>query len=489
MQFTCESCKTILQIADDKVRGKRLVVRCKRCGAKIGISDPLLAGSTPPRLVAGAPAPAPRPASAPPAPRPVAAAPPPRAEPQKARRPTDTESTRAMDSDLLERALEASKQDEPLPGRAPPPAHPAPAADAQVAPPEDAPDWFAMIAGKQTGPMTRAEVEGKVDDTSVGPRTYLWKEGMASWQRAKDVPELAGLFGASPEAAPIPAPAAEAGRHGMTELSPADLEAGRAAAGGDRTERELSADDFQDVARPAGEPRSESESPQRQKGGAVPQRDLSSLAESTPLLEQSATELASWASDELSKKGQSNPRLQKLDSSPQRRKTGPILLSHGEEKPRTQLWIAVVLGLLIAAAFAGYSTFFGAQPPAKPSDSAGEGPPPEPGKSEPKPKEPAPLLGLTADQVRRKLDENKGALQGCIDDALKHEPNLKVGKIHIATTIAPSGTVTSTRIDKRNVDESALGTCLKRATRRIAFPPFHGDPFDVDIPIVVTASE
>jgi hypothetical protein len=97
--------------------------------------------------------------------------------------------------------------------------------------------------------------------------------------------------------------------------------------------------------------------------------------------------------------------------------------------------------------------------------------------------------GLTADDVRKKLDQNKGALQGCIDQALRREPNLRVGKIHIATTIAPSGSVTAAKIDKRTVDESPLGSCLKRATRRIVFPAFAGDAFDVDIPIVVTAGE
>jgi hypothetical protein len=49
--------------------------------------------------------------------------------------------------------------------------------------------------------------------------------------------------------------------------------------------------------------------------------------------------------------------------------------------------------------------------------------------------------------------------------------------------------VTTARIDKRTVNESQLGSCLKRATMHIAFPAFAGDPFDVDIPIVVTATE
>ncbi len=91
--------------------------------------------------------------------------------------------------------------------------------------------------------------------------------------------------------------------------------------------------------------------------------------------------------------------------------------------------------------------------------------------------------------MRKKLDENKSALQGCIDEALRRDPNLRVGKIHISTTIAPSGQVTTAKIDKNTVDQSPLGACLRRATRRIAFPPFSGDAFDVDIPIVVTAGD
>src|SRR5439155_1303876 len=102
---------------------------------------------------------------------------------------------------------------------------------------------------------------------------------------------------------------------------------------------------------------------------------------------------------------------------------------------------------------------------------------------------PPAAIGLTADQVRRKLDENKPALQDCVDDALRRDPSLKVGKIHVATTIAPSGQVTAARIDRQNVDESALGACLKRATQRIVFSQFSGAAFDVDIPISVSSGE
>src|SRR6266513_959384 len=188
MQFSCESCKAHLQIADEKVRGKRLVVRCKRCGAKIALADPLLSNS-PPHVIA------PGPASSPPA---VS--------------DTDTESTRAMDSDVLERALRASRRDDfqtasPPTQRfaAPPPAIP-----------PDPAVWFAMLHGKQTGPMTRTDLETRADEGELGPRTYVWCEGMDSWQRAKDVIELVALF---PQL-PTPPPMALAHRSAQVLASP-----------------------------------------------------------------------------------------------------------------------------------------------------------------------------------------------------------------------------------------------------------------------------
>src|SRR5207245_8862314 len=104
---------------------------------------------------------------------------------------TDTESARAMDSDLLERALQASRTEDrsvngsPLTQRFAAPSPPVPANPAV---------WFAMLQGKQTGPLTRAELEVRANDGELGPRTYIWCEGMDRWQRAKDVLELGEMI-------------------------------------------------------------------------------------------------------------------------------------------------------------------------------------------------------------------------------------------------------------------------------------------------------
>src|SRR5438128_6526821 len=192
MQFICETCKANLQIADEKVRGKRLIVRCKRCGTQIRIADPALATSQSGAKASTGPIatsqpdrkPSTGPIRAPPA------------------RDTDTESTRAMDSEMLEKAVRASKGDEAAaaslgqasPARSSPPRPPPEDLSRR---PRDPPVWFAMIGGKQTGPISRAELGLKTAAGQVGPRTYLWKEGMESWVRAKDLAEVSPLFAAA----------------------------------------------------------------------------------------------------------------------------------------------------------------------------------------------------------------------------------------------------------------------------------------------------
>src|SRR3989440_6121728 len=210
MQFICESCKANLHIADEKIRGKRLIVRCKRCGVQIRIVDPALVPSQSTGKPAGsASQSAARPEAGPirgsqsgggPSTGPIARASAPRRE-------TDTQNTRAMDSEVLENALRASKAEDAAPRASAVPARraePPPPPPRQTPLPRDPAVWFAMLQGKQLGPITRAELGLKASAGQVGPRTYLWKEGMESWIRAKDVPELVPLFAAPPTPPPPP---------------------------------------------------------------------------------------------------------------------------------------------------------------------------------------------------------------------------------------------------------------------------------------------
>jgi predicted Zn finger-like uncharacterized protein len=679
MQFSCESCKATLHIGDDKVKGKRLVVRCKRCGNRIQIADPALG----PAPAAAAPLatsavlspvskPAPKPAPAP-APRQEELRPVADDEP----RDSDTEDTRAMESDLLEKALQASKRDDlSSAGMAPIAAQPAPRS--APPPPRDPPVWFAMVAGQQTGPMSRAELGLKAATSAVTGRTYVWKEGMNGWLRAAEVPDLAALFAAPPPPKPAPKPApappkptppaqktapkqapAAAPRAGVAEFSTQDfgsLDLGGAAESDDKAlSLELDGPVHRTgvsgapepisakttvpgrpnaksapvlAAAPAPEPRPAPD-PAAMSGisldGLSPVNKTAeddeerTNVESLPLGERvhqekvaselfnsgevtggsSAVDLAKWASSELGKKpplsGENKkpgpplmtpqpqapvqpaaaaaapaPRADPFADVPdapgltlpdKADTTGKVLARSGVTKSRAPMVMGVVFACLVVVAVLGWALVGGepkpeappvpqevarpsvggtgdtqvgqqlvakdpAQKPAAPAKKvAAAGSDAKPAekaqdqkaaaitqeqadalkqldnergvgnhgpKADAAPAVPATSTteaALTPADIRKKLVENKGALQSCIEDALKKDPALKVGKVRIKTTIAPSGTVTAAAIDKQKVDESPLGACLKRAMKRIIFPSFSGEAFEVDIPLQVTAGE
>jgi predicted Zn finger-like uncharacterized protein len=541
MQFSCDSCKAQLQIADEKVRGKRLRVRCRRCGALIALADPAFPKSAP-RVVS-----APPPAFAAPA---VSSAPPPAASPAPApvaadAPRSDVEITRAMETEVLERALQASAAEgAPQNGAT---------AHQGVAPeeaPADGPIWFAMLHGKQTGPLTRAELDARANEGEVGPRTYLWREGMDSWQRAKDVAELGAMFPQfpgsllpTPEAKPLPASSSAPPARAPQEEKPAaavPLPTPAPQRQPQPAPAQAPAPAQEQAFAPAHPQLSEPEQPlpgsqvwqmgesaaaaadlqepipalPPERGPADVARELFASGEHS-ISQKNAIDLARWATDELDRKkgGSEHARM----SPPVIAPSTPMFETASPKKGKGALIAFVILAALGAIVLVLWILLGGApadrQEDARPEPRvrtqqtvpvpAQQPPPAAPKQSDPSPSapqakalEPSPQaappassVGLTAEQVRRKLDESKPALQACIDEVLRRDPKLRVGKIHIAATIAPNGQVVAARIDKRAVDESPLGVCLKRATRRIAFPSFGGAAFDVDIPIVVTAGD
>jgi predicted Zn finger-like uncharacterized protein len=487
MQFSCESCKTALQIADEKVRGKRLIVRCKRCGSKITISDPALAGEASPPITAPA-----------------------------ARAPT------------LQRPAAAASRDPPI--------------------------WFAMLGGKQTGPFTRAEVGIKIAEGAVGPRTYMWKDGMASWERAKDVADVSVMFGPEP---PRTAASPSVPSVGFREFSTADFGNTDLGTGEQKLdEPEFSTEDLGGIgakrdgsrprrsAEPQAKARHERLAPTAAErapaqmgshgaedrttvdplplGERVQQEGMAKELFHTGSLEtagQSALDLALLESDKPTKKRRdSGPAAPKVSQPPPAlRATQPpkelIFASAAPTRANRGTLVAAIAFCVLAALVvllwslvrSGSERRAGETPAAhkrtaRATAAAAAKADAQQSKAKPPPDKPAPAAapaepaaakssGLTSRQVRRKLNESKGALQACVDQALRLDPNLHVGRILITTRIAPTGQVTAAKIDKSTVDGSPLGACLKRATRRIVFPSFTGDPFEAQIPVVVTAGE
>lgn len=63
--------------------------------------------------------------------------------------------------------------------------------------------FFVVANGQQTGPFPLAVLQQMVGAGSFAPASLVWRQGMAGWQAASAVPELAGLF-ATATPPPIP---------------------------------------------------------------------------------------------------------------------------------------------------------------------------------------------------------------------------------------------------------------------------------------------
>ena len=62
--------------------------------------------------------------------------------------------------------------------------------------------WFVALAGQQAGPFDAAALQGHMATGRLTRDSLVWRNGMAAWTAASQVPELAALFGNVPP--PLP---------------------------------------------------------------------------------------------------------------------------------------------------------------------------------------------------------------------------------------------------------------------------------------------
>lgn len=97
--------------------------------------------------------------------------------------------------------------------------------------------------------------------------------------------------------------------------------------------------------------------------------------------------------------------------------------------------------------------------------------------------------GLDDAAAGKVVASSQAAFQGCIEEALKRQPNLKVGKITLTVHVGSSGTVIRTELEPRIHELSDWGKCLRERAKRMVFPAFAGDEETaVQIPLVVGVS-
>jgi predicted Zn finger-like uncharacterized protein len=234
MKFLCPSCKTKYQIADDKVSGRAVRMKCRKCGYIIPISQVPPAPPTvhPPAVDALPPVPrpplAPRglapPPSSRPVPRPPSATPPPKSAPV---RPVVAAPARALPARPAVQtpvaAKIAPKVDEV---RAPPRASSellnafeddveeqpttiagggalAAAFGALVTAPRDtkavgdhampADEWYVGINDVPVGPIRLGELRAKAASGAIQGDSLVWRDGLEDWRPLRSFPELVAV--------------------------------------------------------------------------------------------------------------------------------------------------------------------------------------------------------------------------------------------------------------------------------------------------------
>lgn len=180
MKFLCGNCKAKYQIADEKVSGRTLRMKCRRCG-----HDILIDGHNMPQSTPSSPAPAPRRTGS----STVSVMPGP------GRGGSSAQALPARPGSA------GGSLPRPGSGRSKPPSGLSADFRRHVAAPPEVPQrsapydlWHVAIQDVPVGPMTRDELARKIDAGAVTPESLCWREGMDDWRPLGDLPELAQLL-------------------------------------------------------------------------------------------------------------------------------------------------------------------------------------------------------------------------------------------------------------------------------------------------------
>lgn len=157
MKFVCEHCHSKYNIADSKVQGKVLKIRCKKCGNVIEVRDPGAAaveGRSEPEKKAPAKG---------------------KLEGRFAESFRSGEATRRRGTPGLRRAVERS-------------------AETMERDETELKVWFVALENKPIGPVQARTVHRYQQAGKVGDDTLVWKEGLPDWTALRNCKELVGLL-------------------------------------------------------------------------------------------------------------------------------------------------------------------------------------------------------------------------------------------------------------------------------------------------------
>lgn len=201
MKFLCDNCKAKYQIADEKVAGKTVRMKCRKCGhlieVKAAVTETSVAKSTPPpgpldgddKTVVGPP---PAALSAMAAKAPAAKI----ATSLTSTRPPAQKQSPPKESALAGAFQRTVQRDEP-------------SAQRSLRELQAADQWYVAINGVPVGPIRMSELRRKAAVGAVTEDSLVWQEGLEEWRPLRTYPELAeavreAIAGGRPSLTPHP---------------------------------------------------------------------------------------------------------------------------------------------------------------------------------------------------------------------------------------------------------------------------------------------
>jgi predicted Zn finger-like uncharacterized protein len=192
VKFLCDQCKAKYQIADEKVAGKTVRMKCRKCGHLIEVraavtetsaasdSGPPPPSDIPAPLAGAVVRPAPPKGMGTPLPRP--AAPPPRAplatSLASAKAPKPAAPPSALAGAFKSNVQREEEVSTPF--------------DMSELAPDDA--WYVAINGVPVGPIKISEVRRKAALGAVTEDSLVWQEGQDEWRPARQLADLAAII-------------------------------------------------------------------------------------------------------------------------------------------------------------------------------------------------------------------------------------------------------------------------------------------------------
>lgn len=504
MKFVCDRCKTRYSIADEKVRGKVLKVRCKTCSNIIVVRESTAAlqlaalGNEAPSEAAASPGSA-------------------------GAESSSTTSPSAGSPSAGSLSAGSASAGKPV---------------SAASPPAGGADWWVAVKGQQVGPVKARDVERMFREGQVTPRTYAWHEGLPGWSRIRDLAEFAHLVaeGEARAVPPPPLPPADDAFGAAAGGQVVQLEAARAGRQSGATPASIAHDPFAAVAGPSAADQAPRESTRvfimnaglanrarKHKTYAavavaafvgivglgyadwtgyiqIPflHRALSYAAETAGVARPPSRKLlAAWDEGEVDAETQC--RLMGINC-PKPEAKAPVRRSAksasggvpdldgafgqgGDASSQiarsdgmgADIDMNALLGSDPSKASAVANVFANDRKKRAALNVKVETPSVSSGS------------GLDGAQISKVINDNLAAVKSCMESAAKQGSTVD-GKQYLVVTISQRGTVPKARFKNGVTSASPVGECIIKAAKKWKFPVFAGEAFDVEIPLILSTS-